>query len=713
MTTPKRNLPPDAESWGRYVDEALLVLQKRLGIVRTNLHRATDQGAVAQRTAGEVRVATEAVAGRVEEVSEVVDSKTTNFAQSRRPQDPKHGDTWADPADGNTPYVFVNYGDTPRINRLPNPTFYQNVFGWSAANASVVWDPSRAARVYAAADNARVFTDPLDGGADTEGIGYPWSASIVATYEGTKETVSAVLSMKEINGGKTVTFSEPTPLPAGVPVRLIAEFPERTEDDVRLELTFTGVDNTDTILIDEALVERAGSPGIYFDGNSLGAYWDSEASHWGGVGRWEVVRDKVLQTAIFEAAQGLSDVNDMLEAIDAQDGPEGIAAALSEFLSVDVDPEDIWTVVVTKFLVATEKIITKDVMANGSVTGRTLNVVESVPSGAKFSAQPDGVRIWSAGNTTSNPNILLTIGDGFRIQKNDGTAVAWINPTTGAFHTTGGVITNAEIIGSIFTGGLFRTAATGQRWEITSAGGAANTLKAFSNSGDETAPGGIAVSNDTTLGNRPRIIVETAELQSNPLTRTSFEMGSGKNTPTDGYATFDLFTQRATINAPQGLTLNGPIGNDIRMMQGEGLRLGDLEHRYVSYTTSKPSAARGGEVGAGSLSRDQSAWGTRGLSPTAVSGENLSFTRDGLYTITYTVSLPTAFRPVSGTRSYISITSSSWTVRYRNTLGEEDWGTVTTGPVYVPAGGVVSFPFFLGGAGTYNFTGRITVLRHE
>lgn len=345
-------------------------------------------------------------------------------------------------------------------------------------------------------------------------------------------------------------------------------------------------------------------------------------------------------------------------------------------------------------------------IVDGGVAARHLNVVETV-NGAKFSLQPDGLRIWRAGNTGTHPNVLLTLAGGFRLQADDGSPVAWLDSVTGTFRTTGGVIADADIIGSII-----RTALTGQRWEISSSEGESNTLKAFSNSPNETQPGTIIVESETSLGNWPRMIIQTPEVDGNPLSRTTVDMVSGPNTDTAGYASYDVLTQRASINAPQGIDLNGPVGT-VNVGQNDGLRFGDLTHRYVSFVTVKPTAARNSEVGAGSISRDASTWGTRGLSSAGVAGENLQFTRDGIYTITYTVNLPVAFRPTGTTRAFIGINSASFPMTYRASVGQEDWATVTTGPVYIPAGGVVSFPFFLGGAGTYNFSGRIAVLRHE
>src|SRR5690606_23112181 len=103
--------------------------------------------------------------------------------------------------------------------------------------------------------------------------------------------------------------------------------------------------------------------------------------------------------------------------------------------------------------------------------------------------------------------------------------------------------------------------------------------------------------------------------------------------------------------------------------------------------------------------------GTLGAHPVTVSGENLVIVETGLYTIDYTINLPSTFRPTGSTRAYVAI--SAWNYIYRASLGEEDWGTVSTGPIPLVAGSVISFPFYLSGSGVYNFTGRISILRHE
>src|SRR5690606_24720812 len=73
------------------------------------------------------------------------------------------------------------------------------------------------------------------------------------------------------------------------------------------------------------------------------------------------LRNEEVAGDLAEAQLSITQAQALLDAIGAADGPEGVAQAVSNFLDVEVDPDDIWTVVVAKFLVATEKIITKDV----------------------------------------------------------------------------------------------------------------------------------------------------------------------------------------------------------------------------------------------------------------------------------------------------------------------------------------------------------------
>lgn len=161
-------------------------------------------------------------------------------------------------------------------------------------------------------------------------------------------------------------------------------------------------------------------------------------------------RNEQIGQDLEDAQQALTDVQGLLAAIGAADGPEGVAQAVSEFLDIEVDPDDVWNVVVARFLVATEKIITEDVIADGAVTARTLNVVSELAGGASLSITDDGIRMWRAGNppATGQPNLTITTGDGFRIQTDTGDGLLWIDPATGDLHTAGAVTSGGTITGA-------------------------------------------------------------------------------------------------------------------------------------------------------------------------------------------------------------------------------------------------------------------------
>lgn len=122
-------------------------------------------------------------------------------------------------------------------------------------------------------------------------------------------------------------------------------------------------------------------------------------------------------------------------------------------------------------------------LVDGAVTARALNVVHELPSGAVLRMDPDGVRVWRAGNTGPNPNIALTAGDGLRVQKDTGEGLLWIDPATGDLHTNGAVLSNSELAAPTITGGTFRTGVTGRRQQIDTANG----FRAWNAAGQQTA----------------------------------------------------------------------------------------------------------------------------------------------------------------------------------------------------------------------------------
>lgn len=117
-------------------------------------------------------------------------------------------------------------------------------------------------------------------------------------------------------------------------------------------------------------------------------------------------------------------------------------------------------------------------LVDGAVTARALNVVHELPSGDVLRIDPDGIRVWRAGNNGPYPNIALTAGDGFCIQTDTGEGLLWIDPATGDLHTAGAVTTGGTI-----TGSTFRTGTTGRRQQIDTANG----FRAWNSANQQTA----------------------------------------------------------------------------------------------------------------------------------------------------------------------------------------------------------------------------------
>lgn len=112
-----------------------------------------------------------------------------------------------------------------------------------------------------------------------------------------------------------------------------------------------------------------------------------------------------------EGVQGsLAEVAGAITSIGAGNGPAGVAAALKDYLSVPLHAltvEDnrapsgavkaaLYDVVVTEQLLATKGVITSQLLADGAVTARTLNVVPKEATGG-VEILPEGIRVIPAG----------------------------------------------------------------------------------------------------------------------------------------------------------------------------------------------------------------------------------------------------------------------------------------------------------------------------
>src|SRR5690625_3192455 len=89
---PRRNLPPDAEAWGRYVDEQLNLLQKRVGIAKKNIVTVSRQSALGQEAAATVTQKTEAVEHVATTALNTAEEKNKADIANYPPPSPKAGD---------------------------------------------------------------------------------------------------------------------------------------------------------------------------------------------------------------------------------------------------------------------------------------------------------------------------------------------------------------------------------------------------------------------------------------------------------------------------------------------------------------------------------------------------------------------------------------------------------------------------------------------
>ena len=107
-----------------------------------------------------------------------------------------------------------------------------------------------------------------------------------------------------------------------------------------------------------------------------------------------------------EAQQDLADAEGLLDAIGASDGPEGVADALTDYLSLPLDQitvvdnrgadgeviANLYDAIIVDGLLTASEIITGSMLADGAVTARTLNVVPESGTGG-MELLPPGLRI--------------------------------------------------------------------------------------------------------------------------------------------------------------------------------------------------------------------------------------------------------------------------------------------------------------------------------
>lgn len=118
----------------------------------------------------------------------------------------------------------------------------------------------------------------------------------------------------------------------------------------------------------------------------------------------QAIQDTVEGLA--EAQQDLEDAAGLLDAIGASDGPEGVADALTDYLSLPLDQitvvdnrgadeqviAHLYDSIIVEGLLTASEIITGSMLADGAVTARTLNVVPEDGTGG-VELLPPGLRI--------------------------------------------------------------------------------------------------------------------------------------------------------------------------------------------------------------------------------------------------------------------------------------------------------------------------------
>lgn len=356
---PRRNLPPDAEAWGRYVDEQLNLLQKRVGIAKKNIVTVSRQSALGQEAAATVTQKTEAVEHVATTALNTAEEKNKADIANYPPPSPKAGDMWYDPADGNDPKIWVDYGPE-RVNWAHNPGFHHDVTGWVSEGADLLWDGTRKGRLvitnetelfegtvaFLANDPPLVGEDGPDPNADDKTLdpeepekvqppghaipppppappldeddddtppdpgipelGEPFTFSISVEYVGPREGVDVCLAI--VVGNEDWYVSDWVTALKGTEERLeLNDAPPLVGQAVFQLRVRNGAKEGDQILVSEAIIEKASEPqGPYFDGYSAGCTQEGDVAVWNGDPRWVSARDnKLLQEALDAANKAL------------------------------------------------------------------------------------------------------------------------------------------------------------------------------------------------------------------------------------------------------------------------------------------------------------------------------------------------------------------------------------------------------------------------
>ena len=333
MVTPERNLPPDAQAWGRDLEKRLAALERAAGIADTNLKatRARFTGVASQAAATEQII--EAVQQEVGEVAEEAHRNDRSNWEPKPPENPRHNQRWFDTTDGNLMRVWIDHGEYPRINYALNPNFSEGTENWTLSGGDLVWqegfDPH--ADLVATADGATFVLEEVqgrtvslelegtdddedgEGGSETSYVGVPWSATAHLTAYSDNDDVTAELEVVDPSDN-VLASSGPVVLP--VETMTIVQASSVLEEyeivGAKLRLTITGVDEADYVSLDKVMLEAITEPeDDYFDGDMPGVEWETlqqgRVSVWSGEPDWFVLQDrKAIQEAIDEAKDTLA-----------------------------------------------------------------------------------------------------------------------------------------------------------------------------------------------------------------------------------------------------------------------------------------------------------------------------------------------------------------------------------------------------------------------
>lgn len=390
MSTPERNLPPGAQGWGRKVDKDLQQIKRTLGIHDTNIRSAFGStrslGARMEQGFSETGEYFGGLDELIAEVEAEIDALPRVGRGYYPPLNPRPGDHWFDA--NNTMHVWVDYGTWERRNYVLNPTFHKDTLNtWSVVGGTAA---TLGGAVYIVADSDTItLRETITRAVDSA----TWSAAATVGYaerpsssdpEANPEGVGPYTVKVRVRDSEWVLVEGTHTLDTAEEVLATANYSEggtSTSAGSYVEVEVSGLSSGDVIKIDQIILENAATIGAYFDGTMNGIVWDDDeadysTSFWNGKPRWTITRDEEMLNAALEQAR--AEIAEAVERIEEA----GVALDKLRPGVANMPPEvvnELWAqAVVTKFLTATEKIITRDVIATGAVTAEKITASEEM-----------------------------------------------------------------------------------------------------------------------------------------------------------------------------------------------------------------------------------------------------------------------------------------------------------------------------------------------